>query len=57
MGISENAEIAAFKHEEDDEFYDVWEIKLSSGCYVLKKATVRELSVYSSFLKPCKLNL
>ena len=50
MGFGEQAELTAFKHEEDDSEYAVWKIQEDSVIRVLKKTSRQELDVYDAFL-------
>lgn len=50
MGFGEQAEVTAFKHEEDDSDYAVWKIEEGGVTRVLKKARKQELDVYNAFL-------
>lgn len=54
LGIENCKKTEAFKHEEDEEYYNVWRIETDHADYVLKKASEKELSVYDVFLKSCK---
>lgn len=51
MGFGEQVNVTAFPCEEDAAEYDVWKIEEDGTAYVLKKASMREASVYDTFLK------
>ena len=48
--ISERATVTQFKHEEDDEPYQVWRIDSDGICYILKEAKGNEIEIYQSAL-------
>lgn len=50
MGVCSQAQVTAFRHEEDDEDYAVWKIEENGWKYVLKKADEQELMIYHAFL-------
>ena len=50
MGVGSQAQVTAFRHEEDDEDYAVWKIEENGRKYVLKKADEQELMIYHAFL-------
>lgn len=52
--ISENATITQLKHEEDDEFYQVWRIHSNGKNYLLKQAKGDEKEIYPALLSDCK---
>jgi len=52
MGFGEQAEVTAFKHEEDGSDYAVWKIEEGGITRVLKKTSKQELDVYDAFLVP-----
>ena len=53
-GFGEQAEVTAFKHEEDDSDYAVWKIEEGGVTRVLKKISKQELDVYDAFLASTK---
>lgn len=50
MGFGEQAEVTAFKHEEDGSDYAVWKIEEGGVTRVLKKTKKQEMDVYDAFL-------
>ena len=54
ISISPDAQIMQLKHQEDNEFYQVWRINSGDDRYILKKAKQDEVNIYNSLLTLCK---
>lgn len=52
--ISKNATITQLKHEEDDEFYQVWKIQSGAQTYILKESKGDEGELYATLLSSVK---
>ena len=51
VSIPDTATITQLKHEEDDEYYQVWKIDANGVEYILKEAKESEREIYQTYLK------
>ena len=50
-----NIEFNQIKYEDDDDSYDVYEIKYEGNKYILKSASIKEIEVYEKILLPLNI--